>query len=39
MSEIKEKKKKKYNVRFLPIFPLNLFSPVVNVYQTLGRGV
>ena len=25
--------------RFLPIFPLNLFSPVVNVYQTVGRGV
>ena len=29
-----------YNdVRFLPIFPLDLFSPVVNVYQTLGRGL
>ena len=26
-------------IRFLLIFPLGLFSPVVNVHQTLGRGL
>ena len=28
-----------YNVWFLPIFPLTLFSPLVSVYQPLGPGV
>ena len=28
-----------FNVWFLPIFPLTLFSPLVSVYQPLGPGV
>ena len=28
-----------YNVWFLPISPLTLFSPLVSVYQPLGPGV